>query len=155
MNVFVEIEKILRRNPNTEELVVIFITDGQDGYYSDNGGNAAEEYQMTSARIQSIPNLRSKFLSVGFSRGHDAAFMNRIANFGNDMGNFVFIDSYNEGWRESLNESMLESLDIALESAAKVKFSIKNTSVQHEEMVKAEIGFHVRGDGQEETVQPQ
>ena len=51
MNVFVQIEEVLRRNPNTEELVVIFITDGQDGYYSRNGGNADEEYQMISARI--------------------------------------------------------------------------------------------------------
>jgi len=113
MNVFVQIEEVLRRNPNTEELVVIFITDGQDGYYNRNG-NAEEEYQMLSTRIQSMPNLRSKFLSVGFSRGHDAAFMNRIANFGNDRGNFVFIDSYEEGWRDNLNESMLDSLEIAL-----------------------------------------
>ena len=90
---------------------------------------------MVSARIKSMPNLRSKFLSVGFSRGHDAAFMNRIANFGNDIGNFVFIDSYEEGWRDNLNESMMDSLDIALESAAKVKFSIKNAAMGHEELV--------------------
>ena len=92
MNVFIQIEELLRQNPNTEELVVIFITDGMDGYYARNG-NASEEYELVSARIKSLPNLRTKFLSVGFSRGHDAAFMNRIANFGSDIGNFVFIDS--------------------------------------------------------------
>ena len=32
MPVFKEILEILRRNPKTEEIVVIFITDGQDGY---------------------------------------------------------------------------------------------------------------------------
>ena len=106
---------------------------------------------MLSARIQSIPNLRSKFLAVGFSRGHDAAFMNRIANFGNDRGNFVFIDSYEEGWREKLNESMLDQLEIALESASKVKFLIKNASVGHEEVTKAEIGYHIR-ESAEQTV---
>jgi len=93
MNVFVQIEDLLRRNPNTEELVVIFITDGQDGYYSRHGGNSQEEYELISARIKTVPNLRCKFLAVGFSRGHDAAFMNKIAGFGNEMGNFVFIDS--------------------------------------------------------------
>ena len=154
MNVFVQIEEILRRNPETEELVVIFITDGQDGYYARNGANANEEYEMVSARIKSMPNLQTKFLSVGFSRGHDAAFMNRIANFGSDIGNFVFIDSYEEGWRDNLNQSMVDSLDIALESAAKIKFSIKNAAVGHEEMIKPESSFKVQDSG-EQTVQPQ
>lgn len=152
MNVFVQIEDLLRRNPNTEELVVIFITDGQDGYYS-RQGNASEEYDMVSARIKSMPNLRTKFLSVGFSRGHDAAFMNRIANFGHDRGNFVFIDSYEEGWRDKLNETMVDQLEIALESAAKVKFSIKNAAVGVEELQSVEVGYHAQT--QEQTVQPQ
>jgi mannitol-1-phosphate/altronate dehydrogenase len=52
--------------------------------------------------------LKSKFLSVGFSRGHDAAFMNRIANMGNEQGNFAFIDSYNDGWRDELNNSLMD-----------------------------------------------
>ena len=69
-----------------------------------------------------MPNLKSKFLSVGFSRGHDAAFMNRISKFGNEQGNFIFIDSYEEGWRDNLNESLLESMAIALESSSKCKF---------------------------------
>ena len=152
MNVFVQIEDLLRRNPNTEELVVIFITDGQDGYYSRHG-NASEEYDMVSARIKSMPNLRTKFLSVGFSRGHDAAFMNRIANFGHDRGNFVFIDSYNEGWRDQLNETMVDQLEIALESAAKVKFQIKNAAVGVEELVSVEVGYHAQTK-EDETVQP-
>ena len=148
MNVFVQIEEILRRNPETEELVVIFITDGQDGYYSRNGANAHEEYEMVSARIKSMPNLTTKFLSVGFSRGHDAAFMNRIANFGSDIGNFVFIDSYEEGWRENLNQSMVDSLDIALESAAKIKFAIKNAAVGYDEIIKPENSYKVQESGE-------
>lgn len=154
MNVFVQIEEILRRNPETEELVVIFITDGQDGYYRRNGADANEEYEMVSARIKSMPNLQTKFLSVGFSRGHDAAFMNKIANFGSDIGNFVFIDSYEEGWRDNLNQSMVDSLDIALESAAKIKFSIKNAAVGYEEIIKPENSFKVQDSG-EQTAQPQ
>ena len=34
MNVFKEIKEMLAENPDTEEIVVIFITDGQDSYYS-------------------------------------------------------------------------------------------------------------------------
>jgi len=33
--------------------------------------------------MKSIPGLTLKFLAVGFSRDHDAEFMNRIANYGN------------------------------------------------------------------------
>jgi len=75
MSVFKEIESILRINPNTEEIVVIFITDGQDGYNSPNGDHK-REYLEISQRMKMNEGLKSKFLSVGFSRGHDAVFMN-------------------------------------------------------------------------------
>lgn len=65
----------------------------------------------------------------------------------------MFIDSYEEGWRDNLNVSMLDSLEIALESSAKVKFSIKNAALGHEESVKAEIGYHIR-ESEQQTVQP-
>ena len=85
-----------------------------------------------SVNIKSRPNLKTKFLSVGFSRGHDAVFMNRIANFGTDIGNFIFIDSYNQGWQDNLQQSLLDSLEIALESSAKVKFAMANPPVGYE-----------------------
>ena len=72
--------------------------------------------------------------------------MNQIANYGSSIGNFIFIDSYEEGWRDKLNESLLESLDIALDVAAKVKYSIKNEHVGHDEESKAEINYVVRQD---------
>lgn len=77
---FDEIDNILAQNPKTEELVVIFITDGQDGYMRRYGEGAYDEF---TARIKSLPNMNSKFLAVGFSRDHDAVFMNKIANYGN------------------------------------------------------------------------
>ena len=106
-----------------------------------------------SVNIQSRNNLNTKFLSVGFSRGHDAAFMNRIANFGSNIGNFIFIDSYENGWQDNLQQSLLDSLEIALESAAKAKFAIANLPAGHEETVKAETQYAIRE--QEEVKQPQ
>lgn len=88
--------------------------------------------------------MKSKFLSVGFSRGHDAAFMNRIANMGNEQGNFAFIDSYNDGWRDELNNSLMDQLDIALQSAAKLKFSLKNEVVGFEDESAAEVTYIAR-----------
>ena len=83
--------------------------------------------------------------------------MNRIANFGNERGNFVFIDSESEGWKESwrekLNESMVDQLEIALESATNVKFSIKNNALGVEELVSAEVSYHAQT--QDQTFQTQ
>ena len=52
--------------------------------------------------------------------------MNRIANFGSEMGNFVYIDINEAGWKENFDTQLMESLDIALESSAKAKFNIVN-----------------------------
>ena len=93
MSVFRMLRQLINENNNLEELVVIFITDGQDGYRRMN------EYEEMSEWIKTRPGLRSRFLSVGFSRDHDAAFMNRIANFGSEQGNFIFIDRSDEDWR--------------------------------------------------------
>jgi uncharacterized protein with von Willebrand factor type A (vWA) domain len=94
MSVFQKIEILLANNPNLEELTVMFITDGQDGYGRRNPGmNADDAYNQVKERIKARPGLKSRFLSVGFSRDHDAVFMNRIANFGTEQGNFIFIDS--------------------------------------------------------------
>ena len=138
---------------------MLFITDGQDGYYPRNRGktSASEEYDMISAQLKSKPNLQTKFLSVGFSRGHDAAFMNRIANFGSEQGNFIFIDSYNEGWRDEMNQSLCDTLDIALESAATFKFSIVNSLVGYEAQTSAESNFVARDNVMqtEKVQQPQ
>ena len=96
MGVFRRIVKICDANPELEEMVVIFITDGQDGFQ---GPEPSEEmYQEIATYISSRPGFSIKYLAVGFSRDHDAEFMNRIANFGNQRGNFIFIDSYNENW---------------------------------------------------------
>ena len=153
MNVFTYIQSLLDANPNCEELCCIFITDGQDGYYSQNGRDSREEYDEVSVNIKSRPNLKTKFLSVGFSRGHDAVFMNRIANFGTDIGNFIFIDSYNQGWQDNLQQSLLDSLEIALESSAKVKFAMANPPVGYEQSVPAETQYVMREE--EEVKDPQ
>lgn len=107
MNVFYEIQNLLERKPNLEELVVIFVTDGQDGFRP-NFGTSDTHYDDQSNKIRAREELKSKFLCVGFSRGHDAKFLNRIANMGSAQGNFAFIDSYEEGWRDNLNTSLLE-----------------------------------------------
>jgi hypothetical protein len=37
--------------------------------------------------------MKTRFLSIGFSENHDAAFMNRIAQSGTELGNFFYVDT--------------------------------------------------------------
>jgi len=43
-------------------------------------------------KLSLIPNLTSRFLTIGFSRNHDAVFLNKITKSGSELGNFFFID---------------------------------------------------------------
>ena len=96
-------------------------------------------------------------MSVGFSRGHDAVFMNEIARMGNDVGNFIFIDSYEQNWRDQMNQSLMDSLAIALESSGKLKFQITNAHQDYDSQAPVEANFIMRETRQqtEITTQPQ
>ena len=48
--------------------------------------------------IKTKPNLKSRFMTIGFSRDHQAQFMNEIAGYGSEQGNFIFVDSYEHGY---------------------------------------------------------
>ena len=77
----------------------MFITDGEETVCEYEEIEGVDPYNEVKERIRAIPGLKSRFLSVGFSMNHDAVFMNKIANFGSEQGNFVFIDTYEANWR--------------------------------------------------------
>lgn len=71
---------------------MIFFTDGQD--------TCNNKYSVEKAvdKVRSVldltrGSLKSRFLTIGFSRDHDAPFMNKIAQSGSDLGNFMYIDT--------------------------------------------------------------
>ena len=55
--------------------------------------------------------------------------MRRIASFGTEQGNYIFIDTYEQNWQEELNKSLLDSMDMAVESRSNFKFSLYNEAV--------------------------
>ena len=77
------------------EATIIFMTDGCDNY---NPPNKKELYESWSTWLKELNGVQSRILAVGLSRQHDANQMNEIANFGNEVGNFIFVDTYEEGW---------------------------------------------------------
>lgn len=68
--------------------------------------------------------MKSRFLSIGFSQGHDAPFMNQIAQGGSDMGNFFYVDTSGPNYGDKVQECLSESLDIALESSGSLKLQL-------------------------------
>ena len=73
---------------------MLFFTDGQAEQYR----GVYDAYDGANMRLKAHPGLKSRFLTVGFSRAHDAVFMQRIAQFGTEQGNYIFIDTYEQNW---------------------------------------------------------
>lgn len=71
-------------------------------------------------------NLTTRFLTIGFSREHDAVFLNNIAKCGSELGNFFFIDTSTENSAEQVRQSLAESLDMAIEGDNPLKLTFIN-----------------------------
>ena len=71
---------------------MIFFTDGEDTC------NSKDSVDKSVDNLRNLlngmrGNLKSRFLTIGFSSGHDAPLMNKIAQSGTDLGNFMYIDT--------------------------------------------------------------
>lgn len=84
MIVFQRILEILEQHPDTREIVVIFITDGEDTLYAKDNPAKQAEYAEAGLMIKTKPNMKSRFMTIGFSRDHQAPFMNEIAGYGTE-----------------------------------------------------------------------
>ena len=65
-----------------------------------------------------------KVYCIGLSRDHDAYFLNNLAKIGTEVGNFIYIDTYEVGYLEEMKTSLNESLNMVLSSSGQPKFVI-------------------------------
>ena len=112
--VFEQIISILDKAPENTELTTIFFTDGEDTCNDDDAifAKCKQFSETMKARCES-----SRVMSIGFSNDHDARFMNRLAQAGSDVGNFIFIRSDSETKREGILNALEECLAIAVEGS--------------------------------------
>jgi hypothetical protein len=59
--------------------------------------------------------LKSRFLTIGFGSDHDAPLMNKIAQSGSDIGNFMYIDTAKPNFLDDVQTCFSESLDMAMQ----------------------------------------
>jgi len=87
---------------------IIFFTDGLDG-----------DKNLTKTALDKLnerlnkQEIASRYLTIGFSRDHDAVFLNSIAQAGSELGNFFFINTENPGYTQEVQECLKTSLSMA------------------------------------------
>jgi hypothetical protein len=114
---------ILENREEISDLVIVFFTDGYDtANQKDFVAESLSELQNVCSEFRN--SFKTRFLSIGFSQNHDAVFMNKIAQAGTEIGNFFFIDSSKADYETTVDKSLSESLEIALESTQSVKFAL-------------------------------
>lgn len=85
--VFIEIMN-LAKTKNIDDLSVIFFTDG-----CDTCNNKSQIEGALANMKKQVSEIPSRFLTIGFTSGHDALFMNKISQAGTELGNFYYIDT--------------------------------------------------------------
>jgi len=107
------------------EFVIVFFTDGQ-GSWSD---AAIDELNALFLGLQKSKQVTVTIYCIGFSAGHDAKLLNRLATCGSQMGNFVYIDTRQADYPEQIKEALSGSLNLALGNSGATKISLENAAI--------------------------
>ena len=146
-------QKSVQSTGQIDELTVIFFTDGCDT--CNQKPALLQSLHEMSAALQSIPGLNSKFLAIGFSQGHDAAFMNDLAKAGSMIGNFIYVDQSKAGWQQQVNTALKESLEIAISNSSPFNFNFENHAISFSLKIAGEMTYvFADTEEQEETKGP-
>lgn len=76
MAVFQALEKFVKQTPGLQDISIIFFTDGCDTCSNMSAITASLD---KFKKVMAQNNVTSRFLTIGFTSAHDAAFLNRIA----------------------------------------------------------------------------
>ena len=69
--------------------------------------------------------VQTTIYCIGLSRYHDAKLLNSLAQAGSNIGNFVYIDTSKDDYKDTMKEALSSSLNMALASSGKSKISFK------------------------------
>ena len=110
---FTKLEAMAKQTAGLRDMSIIFFTDGQD--------TCSNMSQIVASidKLKSIltkKEISSRFLTIGFTSGHDAPFLNRIAQAGSDLGNFFYVDTEQDDYPEQIKDALQSSLSMAQEN---------------------------------------
>jgi hypothetical protein len=58
-------------------------------------------------------NITSQIFCIGFSAGHDAKLLNEIAKAGTNIGNFIYINNNDAGYKGQMSAAVRDSIGLA------------------------------------------
>lgn len=112
VSVFKDLELFIKNHEGITDMSIIFFTDGCDT--CNTMPKIIEALEKLQKRIKN-QQITSRFLTIGFTNEHDAAFLNRIAQSGTDLGNFFFVNTENADYGDQIKECLSSSLSMAQE----------------------------------------
>ena len=98
-------------------LAVIFLTDGC-------GYGDVERLKTFMADLKNRVGVESEIYCLGVSYSHDANFLNRLAKGGSETGNFIYIDTGKQGYKEEIVGNMNDSLGMVMSTGMKARMNL-------------------------------
>lgn len=96
--------------------------------------------------------MESTIYCIGFSQGHDAKLLNSLAQAGSNVGNFIYIDSNQPNYQQTMHEAIRDSMDMAIESASSAKLIIKNEALNFTQNLKCKSNMEIKNKVQNSEV---
>jgi len=128
VNCFEYIMQNLKKAADGSSFYIVFLTDGRETSNQDYVLDAkrAELRQALNDLQKGQKEINTVIYTLGFSADHDASLLNFLAQSGSQTGNFVYIDTENEDYKEQLAESLGACFGMALQSSKTDKMEILN-----------------------------
>ncbi len=100
-----------------------------------------------------VKETNSRFLTIGFSRDHDAVFLNKIAQSGSEQGNFFYVDTSQDNYPELVKECLRNSLSLAqAEDGLVLKIRSESGNVQEKAVLQMTKYFNPESDEEVKVV---
>ena len=114
---------------NTNDLTVLFLTDGKDTCFSENTVNENLERLKDYLKVKEIT---SRFFTIGLSNNHNSILLSKIAQTGSELGNFFYVDysssSYN--YKDHIKDCLVKTFEMGAPSNSIIAHINLGTSVQ-------------------------
>ena len=133
------IEEQLEQAAFGEQVSIVFFTDGQDTCSRQPPMTLLTKLKDKMAKASQKFDICSQVFCIGFSEHHDAALLNSLAQAGSEVGNFVYIDLKDPGYKEKVTESLCDSLGMVMSGQSNPKLTLSSDASNFKKVSKCEV----------------
>ena len=145
VNVFLQIEKFCKEF-SIQDISIIFFTDGCDTCNNKSVINSAlNKLKLFLTKEQ----ITSRFLTIGFTSSHDAAFLNQIAQSGSELGNFFYVNTDQADYPDQIQQCLASSLSMA-QSVEGLHLRLTSKSMEYKDKTVLAKSYAEESDEEED-----